>query len=155
VRHVMSACLNGRKRVQVGFPALATRIQPSPCKPDESERRCRFSQKEQSMRKKNQTMRTKEQKLTCPVCHKPIKANTNLSMIDPEKREIFRSRPGDLTECPHCLVILELQGDPLSLRRPSKDRVQRFNELTRESKERSLAGLLEYVRRYRQMPRSV
>ena len=103
---------------------------------------------------KNRLIRSEEQKLACPFCRKTIKVNCNLSMLDAERKALFTNRPGDLTECPHCRVILEFQGDPLTIGQPTKDRVKRFNELTRAVKEPSLATLLEYVRRYKQMPSS-
>ncbi len=103
------------------------------------------------MKSNKDTMRTKV--LPCPACHKPIKEHADLSRCDFEQRNILSSRPGDLTECPHCLAMLEFQGDPLVLRRPSKDRIKRFNELTRrEPRQGQLAELLAYVRRYRRMP---
>jgi DNA-directed RNA polymerase subunit RPC12/RpoP len=92
----------------------------------------------------------RENTLRCPVCREKLVYETNVKV----PRE-FRSGPGDLTQCPHCRVMLEYVGDGVSLdlEPARRERVQVFEKLSREGDPAlTVPEVIEYVRRYRSMP---
>jgi hypothetical protein len=107
------------------------------------------------MSRKDRNVRKKERKPRCPECHKPIGFIADRLTFGLEGASPLLPGPGDLTECEHCLAMLEYSGDPtsLNLQLATRERVESFNNLTREKfREPSVPELIDYVRRYRQMP---
>jgi len=108
------------------------------------------------MSKRKRSLQMKERKLRCPACGKSIEdtATATQAFVLPGEPTML-PHPGDLTECHHCLTMLEYRGAPpsLTLHPAPQERVDRFNDLTREAPcEPSLPELINYVRKYRQMP---
>ncbi len=106
------------------------------------------------MSKKHFSGRNKEGKLRCPVCHKFMAYIPNGVTFGPEM-ELALSQPGGLTQCEHCSAMLEFSGgDPTSptVRRARPERIDRFNRLAQEERKSSIPELLDYVRKYGQMP---
>jgi hypothetical protein len=107
------------------------------------------------MSKKDRNIRKKERKPRCPVCHESIRLIADRLTPGLDGASLPLPRPGDLTQCDHCLAMLEHSGDPtsLTLQPAPQIRVDSFNNLTREGPyEPSVPELIDYVRRYRQMP---
>jgi hypothetical protein len=107
------------------------------------------------MSKKNRNVRKKELKPRCPECHKPIGFVADRLTVGLDRACPLLPGPGDLTQCDHCLAMLEYGGDPtsLTLKLAPRERVELLNNLTREGlREPSVPELIDYVRRYRRMP---
>jgi hypothetical protein len=107
------------------------------------------------MAKKETILQKNECRLLCPVCGEKVDhAVTMLSSVQGEEL-YFVPEPGELTECDHCLAMLEYGGtrSALALHVAPRQRVKQFHKFTREgSREPSLPELLEYVKRFRRMP---
>jgi hypothetical protein len=107
------------------------------------------------MSKKKRNRRKEEQKLRCPVCHKSVEDNFDVRVLGLPGGRQLPPQAGDLTECHHCLTMLEYGADATSvtLRPAPQQRIDCFNKLTREGpRELSLPELVDYVTRYRRMP---
>ena len=107
------------------------------------------------MSRKYRNVCKKERNPRCPECHKPIGFIADRLTFGLERASPLLPEPGDLTECEHCLAMLEYTGDPtlLTLQLAARGRVESFNNLTREGfREPSVPELIDYVRRYRRMP---
>jgi len=97
--------------------------------------------------------REKETQLRCPVCSMLTRCSAD------DKQSAFgityHSEPGQLTECDQCMTMLEYGGriGALTLRPASASRVLSFNKLSEEDHwNPSVQELVEYARKYRQMP---
>ena len=96
----------------------------------------------------------KERRLRCPVCKEPTGFKADRECLGDGIELSLSSRPGDLTQCDHCLTMLEYRGNPtsLTLHLAPRQRVEAFNKLASEE-DPSLRELVDYVMRFRQMPR--
>jgi len=105
---------------------------------------------------KNKNSRSQKQyKLRCPVCQGPICSHVGRLPFGGTVDPALLSQPGELTQCDRCLTMLEYRGDSrsLTLHVAPRKRVEEFNKLTREGRsEPTLAELIGYVIKYRQMP---
>ena len=114
-----------------------------------------MSKKQRYMSSKHRTARNREYKLPCPVCRELL-----WYIADPKvfglEIALVRPWPGDLTECDRCHTLLEYRGDDrnrLMLQIATKERVHLWNKLAQEgAREPSLPELIEYVKKYLQMP---
>ncbi len=108
------------------------------------------------MSKRNRDTRTNKGKLRCPLCHAFAGFPANPQHFGLPFEPSWLSEPGDLTQCDHCLAMLEYGGElkSLTLQPAPRKRVESFNELSRvDYREPSLPELIEYVKKHRQMPR--
>ena len=115
----------------------------------------RIDERNVVMSRKDRNIRKNERKPRCPECHKPIGFIADRLTSGREGASPLLAEPGDLTECDHCLAMLEYCGNPISLtlQLARRERVETFNNLTREGfSEPNVPELIDYVRRYRQMP---
>jgi hypothetical protein len=106
------------------------------------------------MKKTGRCGDTKQKKLRCPECGKPIETQTIVRTRSGATR-ILSAAPGKLTQCEHCPAMLEYGGRPgaLTVQRARPERVQAFRELERERPDHiEVPALVEYVRRFRTMP---
>lgn len=115
----------------------------------------RVDERNTVMSRKYRNVCKKELKPRCPECHKTIGFIADRLTFGLEGASPLIPGPGDLTECEHCLAMLEysLDSTSLTLRLARRERVETFNNLTREGfSEPNVPELIDYVRRYRQMP---
>jgi hypothetical protein len=109
------------------------------------------------MSKKKNFNGKKQQKLRCPVCQESIYSSVDRLPFGGPMDFSLLPQPGELTQCDHCLTMLEYRGELHSptLHVAPRKRVLEFNRLTREGhSEPSVPELLGYVMRHRQMPPS-
>ena len=90
------------------------------------------------------------QHLECPVCENRI----NRGSI-PGPKGTIEAEIGQLTECEHCLSMLEYvsRANVLACRPASQQRTKSFNRLATDTGTLRLAAVLDYVIRYGRMPR--
>jgi hypothetical protein len=97
-----------------------------------------------------------ENSLRCPRCGQKVDHTVAIQSSAREGELCFMPEPGQVTECEHCLTMLEYGGicDALTLRVAPRERVEQFHKLTREGfSETGIPELLEYVRRFLQPPK--
>lgn len=101
------------------------------------------------MKRKEHNIGSREQKLRCPVCHARIHRDFGSPQRGPLVPQV-----GQLTQCDHCRSMLEYtsNGSSLALRVASQRRINKFNQLAKDTHEFRLAELVDYVRKYRRMP---
>ena len=104
---------------------------------------------------RNRGIEGRERRLKCPVCLERTGFQADRQSFGGKNEHSLSSRPGDLTQCDHCLTMLEYRGDAtsLTLHVAPRERVEAFNRLSREGyREPTVPELIAYVRKYRQMP---
>lgn len=94
----------------------------------------------------------KDRTLRCPVCHERTGFSEGQWNYGTSGEPSLQSKPGQLTECDHCLTLLEYQGEPgpLTLRVAPRGRVDAFNRLSRVGYEPTVPELIAYVKKYGQ-----
>jgi hypothetical protein len=104
------------------------------------------------MRNRKHNSNRSEQKLVCPACGKQVE---RIFGSQPEPQSPLVPQIGQVTNCDHCLTMLEYipVGTSLALRVAPQQRVDAFHKLaTNTMRGPRLAELIDYVKRYRAMP---
>ena len=104
------------------------------------------------MRRKERNTDQGTHQLVCPACGKRIKRAFG-SHREPESPLV--PQIGQLTECDHCLAILEYipRAALLALRLAPRKRMDAFSELVKDTlREPRLVEIIDYVMTYRAMP---
>ena len=97
------------------------------------------------------TINGTEWRLRCPICHGRTGFSGGRGSCGNRKGPSLQSKPGELTECDHCLTLLEYyQGEPgaLTLRVAPRGRAEAFNRLSRLGYEPTVPELIAYVKKY-------
>jgi hypothetical protein len=107
-------------------------------------------------KKRNSDLGRRGSRLRCPICHQRLGFNTHRQGLADRINSSLSPLPGDLTQCDHCLTMLEYGGEliSLTLHQASRKRVEEFNKLSRDGyRQPRISELINYVNKYRQMPK--
>jgi len=105
--------------------------------------------------KKPYRIESTPRKVKCPVCNAITGYDQGKQPVQAASRYPLASNPGELTQCSRCLTLLEYRGQSgsLTLHVAPRRRVELFNALVSERPRKlNTPELIEYVRKYRQMP---
>ena len=107
------------------------------------------------MTKRKTMLDKKQNRLLCPLCRTTVDHALTVQSTGRRGEFLPEPEPGNITQCHHCMALLEYGGSPssLTLQIAPRGRVKEFHKLTQEGfPEPSLPELLAYIKKFRSMP---